>query len=71
MSAIPEGGGAAGGGAAPPTAPRGASRAVLLENRKSEVQDAAVVIQPAKEVYQEAWTTRAGQPCLRATANKF
>ena len=47
--------------AAPPTAPaRGASRAALLEQRKSEVQDAAVVASLVKVVYAEAWTTRAG-----------
>ena len=60
-----EGGGAEGGapagGATPPTAPpRGASRAVLLEQRKKEVKDAAVVGELAKVVYAEAWTTRAG-----------
>ena len=61
MEAIAEGGGAAGGGATPPTAPsRGASRAILLEKRKSEVKDAAVVGALAEQVYAEAWTTRAG-----------
>ena len=54
-----EGGAAA--GATPPTAPpRGASRAVLLEQRKKEVQDALVVGPLVKVVYAEAWTTRAG-----------
>lgn len=61
MSGLPEGGAEGAGAAAPPpTAPRGSSRAVLLEKRKAEVQDAAVIVQLAKEVYQEAWTTRAG-----------
>ena len=46
---------------APPTVPpRGASRAVLLEQRKKEAQDAAVVGALVKVVYAEAWTTRAG-----------
>ena len=56
-----EGGGLEGGaaGATPPTAPpRGASRAILLEKRKSEVKDAAVVGALAEQVYAEAWTTR-------------
>ena len=57
-------GGADGGaaaGATPPTAPaRGASRAVLLEQRKREVQDVAVVEALVKVVYEMAWTTRAG-----------
>ena len=57
-------GGADGGaaaGATPPTAPpRGASRAVLLEQRKKEVQDVAVVGALVKVAYAEAWTTRAG-----------
>ena len=57
-------GGADGGaaaGATPPTAPpRGASRAVLLEQRKKEVQDASVIGALVKVVYAEAWTTRAG-----------
>ena len=47
--------------AAPSTAPaRDASRAALLEQHKSEVQDAAVVGPLVKVVYAEAWTTRAG-----------
>ena len=46
---------------APPTVPpRGASRAVLLEQRKKEVQDAAVVGALVKVVYAEAWATRTG-----------
>ena len=54
-------GGGGGAAATPPTAPaRGASRAALLEQRKSEVQDAAVVASLVKVVYAEAWTTRAG-----------
>ena len=48
-------GGADGGaaaGATPPTAPpRGASRPVLLEQRKKEVQDAAVVGSLVKVVW--------------------
>ena len=54
-------GGAAAAAPAPSTAPaRGASRAVLLDQRKKEVQDAAVVGSLVKVVYAEAWTTRAG-----------
>ena len=50
-----------GGAATPPTVPpRGASRAALLGQRKSEVQDAAVVGALVKVVYAEAWTNRAG-----------
>ena len=53
-----------GGAATPPTvlASRGASasRAALLGQRKSEVQDAAVVGSLVKVVYAEAWTNRAG-----------
>ena len=56
------GGGAAAAAAAPSTAPaRGASRAALLDQRKKEVQDAAVVGALVKVVYAEAWTTRAGE----------
>ena len=48
-----EGGGGAAG--APPTAPaRGASRAVLLDQRKKEVQDAAVVGALVKVAYAES-----------------
>ena len=55
-------GGDGGVSPAPPTVPpRGASRAVLLEQRKIEVQDAAVVGALVKVVYAEAWTTRAGE----------
>ena len=55
------GDGGAAAAAAPPTAPlRGASRANLLDKRKKEVQDAAVVGALVKVVYAEAWTTRAG-----------
>ena len=55
------GNGGAAAAAAPSTAPgRGASQAALLEQRKSEVQDAAVVGSLVKVVYAEAWTTRAG-----------
>ena len=55
------GDGGAAAAAAPSTAPaRGASRAALLEQRKSEVQDAAVVGSLVKVVYAEAWTNRAG-----------
>ena len=56
------GDGGAAAAAAPSTAPaRGASRAALLEQRKSEVQDdAAVVGSLVKVAYAEAWTTRAG-----------
>ena len=41
---------------------RGASRAALLDQRKKEVQDAAVVgaLVNVKVVCAEAWTTRAG-----------
>ena len=54
-----------GGAATPPTAPpRGASRAALLGQRKSEVQDAAVVgslvVTLVKVAYAQAWTNRAG-----------
>ena len=49
------------GGATPPTAPpRGASRAILLEQRKKEVQDEGVVGALVKVVYAESWTNRAG-----------
>ena len=55
------GDGGAAAAAAPSTAPaRGASRAVLLDQRKKEVQDAAVVGSLAKVVNAEAWTNRAG-----------
>ena len=53
------------GGALPPAPPavppRGASWAVLLEQRKKEVQDAAVAGALVKVVYAEAWATRAGE----------
>ena len=69
------GGAAAAAAAAPSTAPaRGASRAALLDQRKKEVQDAAVVGSLVKVVYAEAWASGLlgpGQPCLPATANKF
>ena len=59
-----QGGGGGGAAATPPTAPaRGASRAALpalLDQRKKEVQDAAVVGALVKVVYAEAWTNRAG-----------
>ena len=56
-----QGGGGGGAAPAPPTAPaRGASRAVLLDQRKKEVQDAAVVGALVQVVYAEAWTNRAG-----------
>ena len=59
--AMGDSGGDGGAAATPPTAPpRGASRAVLLEQRKKEVQDASVVGALVKVVYAEAWTTRAG-----------
>ena len=55
------GDGGAAAAATPPTVPpRGASRAVLLEQRKKEVQDASVVGALVKVAYAEAWTTRAG-----------
>ena len=55
------GGGGAAGASAPSTAPaRGASRAALLDQRKKEAKDAAVVGNLVKVVYAEAWTTRAG-----------
>ena len=55
------GGGGGAAGAAPSTAPaRGASRASLLDQRKKEVKDAAVVASLVKTVYAEAWTNRAG-----------
>ena len=55
------GGGGAAAAAAPSTAPaRGASRASLLDQRKKEVKDAAVVASLVKTVYAEAWTNRAG-----------
>ena len=55
------GGGGAAAAAAPSTAPaRGASRAALLDQRKKEVKDAAVVGSLVKVVYAEAWTNRAG-----------
>ena len=54
-------GGDGGAAATPPTAPpRGASRAVLLEQRKKEAHGASVIGALVKEVYAEAWTTRAG-----------
>ena len=54
-------GGDGGAAATPPTAlPLGASRAVLLEQRKKEAQGASVVGALVKVVYAEAWTTRAG-----------
>ena len=57
-----EGGGGGGeAAAAPSTAPaREASRAVLLDQRKKEVQDGAAVGSLFKVVYAEEWTTRAG-----------
>ena len=56
-----QGGGGGGAAPAPPTAPaRGASRAVLLDQRKKEVQDAAVVGALVQVVCAEAWTNRAG-----------
>ena len=55
------GDGGAAAAAAPSTAPaRGARRAALLEQRKTEVQDAAVVGSLVKVVYAEAWTSQAG-----------
>ena len=55
------GGGGGAAGAAPSTAPaRGASRAALLDQRKKEAKDAAVVGNLVKVVYAEAWTNRAG-----------
>ena len=57
------GGGGAAAAAAPSTAPaRGASRAALLDQRKKEAKDAAVVGNLVKVVYAEAWTwtNRAG-----------
>ena len=65
------GSGDEGGAATPPTVqPRGASRAALLEQRKSEVQDAAVVGSLVKVVYAEAWTTRAGGAAMSSGYGK-
>ena len=65
------GDGGAAAAAAPSTAPaRGASRATLLEQRKTEVQDAAVVGSLVKVVYAEAWTTRAAGAAMSSGSGK-